>query len=173
MANLRSARFSLDFKLLRVSAEIAEDDRQCAWEFYTEMNTRVAVTGKRGDPDGNNFDGEIYIESLNSLYTFFKESRALMRRFPMGKIEINKEANLGIMIDRVMSIVLRPFLEKWQGRFRYWWDVESDHTKPFFERQKEFPELEEMLSEWSDLRRTMKTLNSDLLSKYQLIPLER
>ncbi len=62
-----------------------------------------------------------------------------MRRFPMGKIEINKEANLGIMIDRVMSIVLRPFLEKWQGRFRYWWDVESDHTKPFFERQKEFP----------------------------------
>ncbi len=138
MANLRSARFSLDFKLLQVSAEIAEDDRQCAWEFYTEMNTRVAVTGKRGDPDGNNFDGEIYIESLNSLYTFFKESRALMRRFPMGKIEINKEANLGIMIDRVMSIVLRPFLESGRGDSGIGGMLNQTIPNPFLSAKKNF-----------------------------------
>ena len=39
--------------------------RQCAWAFSVELSTRRAVTGDPKDPD--NFKGEIYAESFDSL----------------------------------------------------------------------------------------------------------
>ena len=37
--------------LVQIGGELADEDRQCAWELYTELSTRVAVTGKSDDPD--------------------------------------------------------------------------------------------------------------------------
>jgi hypothetical protein len=32
------------------------------------MSTRIAVTGKHNDPDCTSFEGELFIESLESLF---------------------------------------------------------------------------------------------------------
>ena len=60
--------------VITLGGELSEEDRQCAWELYTELSTRVAVTGKPGDPECQDFSGELYIESFQSLYSFFQEA---------------------------------------------------------------------------------------------------
>ncbi len=84
-----------------------------------ELSTRVGVVGKRNDPECKNFEGELYIESLQSLYTFFQETRKIMRGFPVGKLGNTNDDHLGILMNRVISDVLRPFLEKWQVNIRH------------------------------------------------------
>jgi hypothetical protein len=102
--------------------KLSEDDRQCAWELYSEIVTRVAVVGKRRDTTCEDFSGELYAESLDSLYNFFKECRGIMRKFPVGKLKEYKQEHLGVLINRILNDVFRPFLEKWSGprqwRFR-------------------------------------------------------
>ncbi|GFP19855.1 hypothetical protein HKBW3S03_01359 [Candidatus Hakubella thermalkaliphila] len=169
MVVLKKGSFSLDFAVLKLSGELSEEDRQCAWELYTELSTRVAVTGKQRDPDCRNFDGEVYIESLASFYAFFQEARRIMRSFPVGRISKNKKAHLGVFINDLMQNVLRSFLEKWQGDFRYWWEYRSNKQLYPFDRQREYPKLKEFLSDWSDARYVLRQLQQELVTLYQLV----
>ncbi len=76
--------FKVNLGFVQIGGEFDELDRQCAWELYCEIVTRVAVRGSL-DADGNEvFDGEVYAESLDSLYNFFLESRQIMKRYPVG-----------------------------------------------------------------------------------------
>ena len=129
MAVLKKGSFSINLGMVRLGGDLTDDDRQCAWELYTELSTRVAVAGKPSDPECTDFEGELYVESLDSLYNFFKECRAIMRRFPVGKLENDKDGHLGVVISRVIANVLRPFLEKWHVRFRHWWESQSNPRK--------------------------------------------
>src|SRR5262249_26057477 len=85
MPTLTKGSFSLNLGIVKLGGDLSDDDRQCAWELYTELSTRVAVTGKADDPDCVQFGGELYIESLDSLYNFFWEARGIMRKFPVGR----------------------------------------------------------------------------------------
>jgi hypothetical protein len=67
MPEIREGSFELDLGLVKLGAKLSEEDRQCAWELYTEIVTRVAVIGKRYDPTCEDFSGELYAESLDSL----------------------------------------------------------------------------------------------------------
>ena len=58
----------------------------------------------------------------------------------------------------MMTSVLRPFLEKWQVRFRHWWKYEGNPELSPLEKQNEFPNRDEFLSEWADLRAVMRAL---------------
>jgi hypothetical protein len=49
-----------------------------------------------------------------------------MRKFPVGRLSTNQKNHLGVMINRVMSEVLRPFLERWQIEYRHWWENQSN-----------------------------------------------
>jgi len=89
MPHLTKGSFSLNLGIVQIGGELADEDRQCAWELYTELSTRVAVTGKSDDPDCVDFGGELYVESLDSLYMFFREARGIMRRFPAGRLSTN------------------------------------------------------------------------------------
>ncbi len=169
MATLTKGNFSLNLGIIKLGVELSDDDRQCAWELYTELSTRVAVTGKSRDPDCTNFEGELYIESLLSVYRFFQEARSIMRKFPVGKIAGNNQQHLGIMISRVMEDVLRPFLEKWQVRYRYWWENESNPRLSPIKRQNEFPELEELLDDWVAVRWLVRELQKELVKVYRLV----
>ena len=73
MAPLTKRTFSLNLGIVQLDGELSDDDRQCAWELYTELSTRIAVTGKSKDRQCTNFDGELYIESLLLLYSFSKK----------------------------------------------------------------------------------------------------
>ncbi len=169
MPVLNRGSFSLNLGIVKLSGELTDDDRQCAWELYTELSTRVAVAGKPNDPECNDFEGELYIESLLSLYKFFKEARIIMRKFPVGKLSGNHRQHLGVMMNRMMSGVLRPFLEKWQIKYRYWWENESNPRLSPFQRQQEFLDLESFLSDWADVRWLMRELQKELVKVYSLV----
>jgi len=169
MPILSKGSFSLNLGIIQLGGELTEEDRQCAWELYTELVTRVAVTGKGSDDNCKNFDGELYIESLSSLYKFFQEARLIMRKFPVGKLTIDIQDHLGVMISRVMSDVLRPFLEKWQVDYRHWWDYESDKDKPPLQRQLEYPKLTDFLEDWCSVRWLMRKLQKELVRIYKLV----
>jgi hypothetical protein len=169
MAVLNKGSFSLNLGIVQLGAELSDDDRQCAWELYTELSTRVAVTGKGGDEECTDFSGELYIESLSSLYKFFQEARSIMREFPVGKIEGDNQDHLGVMINRMMEEVLRPFLEKWQVKYRHWWENESNPRLSPLDRQKEFPELDVFLQDWASVRWLMRKVQQELVSVYQLV----
>lgn len=171
MPALKKGSFSLNLGIVQLGGELTDDDRQCAWELYTELSTRVAVTGKCNDPECTNYDGELYIESLTSLYAFFQEARDIMRKFPVGKIAGNNKQHLGVMISRVMDDVLRPFLEKWQVAYRHWWDNISNPRLNPIDRQREFPDIEDFLADWSALRWLMRELQKELIAVYKLTDL--
>jgi hypothetical protein len=163
--------FSLDLHFVKLEAELSDEDRQCAWELYTELATRVAVTGKPHDKYCKDFGGELYVESLESLYTFFREARGIMRKFPVGKLGPTTQDHLGIFIGRALFGVLRPFLEKWQARFYHWWEYESDKTLAPFERQAQYPQLKEFLASWTNVRQIMREMQSRLTKVYKLAEL--
>lgn len=173
MPNLTRGGFSLNLGFVELSGELAEEDRQCAWELYTELCTRVAVTGKQTDPDCTDFSGELFVESLNSVYNFFQESRQIMRRFPVGRIGVSPDAHLGVMVNRVLADVLRPFLEKWHVNFRHWWENDSNPRLPPMQRQAEFPQIDAFRSDWAAVRWLMRSLQSELVSKYALTDVNR
>lgn len=168
MTTLTKGAFSLNIGIVKLSAELSDEDRQCAWELYTELSTRVAVTGKPTDPDCTNFDGELYIESLESLYAFFQEARRIMRRFPVGKLSITHKDHLGAMVSRAMANVLRPFLEKWQVDYRHWWEHQSNPRLTPIERQSQYPRLKDLLADWSAVRWLMRELQKELVRVYDL-----
>jgi hypothetical protein len=168
MAEIKKGDLSLDLGLIKLGAELTEEDRQCAWELYTEIVTRVAVSGKRANPACNDFSGELYIESFASIYEFFQESRKIMRQFPVGRIKDNNQTHLGWIIQHMLTNVLRPFLEKWHGDYRNWWEHSSNAKLPPFERQKEFPRLQEMLDQWGHLRLIIRQLEGVLAKEYKL-----
>ena len=166
---LEKGSFELDLKLIKLKADLSDMDRQCAWELYTELATRRAVVGKVSDPKCNNFEGEIYVESLDSLFRFFSEARAIMRKFPVGRISIKLQNHLGALVYRMMQDVLRPFLEKWHGQYRHWWEHESDTSLPPFERQAAYPKREEFLRDWTSVRWLMRHVEKRLIQVYKLV----
>jgi len=170
MTTLNHGSFSLNFGFITLTGNLTDEDRQCAWEFYVELSTRVAVTGKRDDPDCKNFEGELYVESLDSLYSFFKESRKIMRKFPVGRILANNNNHLGALINRALNDVIRRFLERWHVAYRYWWENESNKLVPPIERQRLFPEHEKFINEWTDVRWLMRRLAEEIIKVYRLIP---
>jgi len=173
MTIISKGSFSINLGLVKLLGDFTEDDRQCAWELYTELSTRVAVTGKPADSECSSFDGELYIESLNSLYTFFQEARRIMRQFPVGKLSVNQKDHLGVLISRMMENILRPFLEKWHVQFRHWWENQSNPRLSPFERQSEYPYLKEFLGDWSAIRWLMREVQKELVKVYALVDLKK
>lgn len=172
MPEIKEGSFTLDLGVIKLSGKLSEDDRQCAWELYTEIATRVAAVGKRNDHTAEDFRGELYAESLTSLYNLFQECRGIMRKFPVGRITSRNQEHLGVLISRVLADVIRPFLEKWNGRFRSWWASEFQKKGSPFEIQDTFPELKEFLNDWRDLRRMMRKVEHKLRDAYKLVPLD-
>jgi len=172
MANFSKGKFTINLGIIKLGSELTEEDRQCAWELYTEIATRVAVSGKRRDPECLNFNGELFVESLGSLYTFFGECRQIMRKFPVGRIKDENQQHLGCVIHDLLAHVLRPFLETWQVKFRTWWDSDEAKELAPFERQMQFTECEAFMKDWSDVRMIVRELEKTLIREYKLVNLE-
>lgn len=169
MVTIAKGSFCLDLGIVKLGADLSDLDRQCAWELFSEISTRVSVTGKLSDSECTNFEGELFIESLDSLYKFFQEARQIMRKFPVGRIAIENKNHLGVLISRCMDNVLRPFLEKWHVDYRHWWEHISNPRLSPFERQKEYPQLNDFKKEWCDLRLIMRALQKELIKVYSLV----
>ena len=172
MATITEGSFSLNLGFVQLGGTLSDDDRQCAWELYTEIATRVAVVGKRNDETAINFDGELYSEGLDSLYKFLQEARLIMRRFPVGRIKDFRQEHLGVLINRIVAHVLRPFFEKWNVVYRSWCAKAGKADASPYELQGQFPSKNELLKDWSDLRKIMRRVEAQLRYEYKLVPLE-
>ena len=172
MAVLKKGQFSLDIGFIKLGGDLTDDDRQCAWELYTEIATRVAVVGKRNDPTCNDYSGELYSESLDSLYAFFRECREIMKKFPVGRIKDPWQVHLGVFIYRMLSDVVRPFLEHWRGPYRAWSSRQQATQSSPYDLQEEFPQKNEFLADWSALRTIMRSVQRQLAKNYKLVPLD-
>lgn len=158
-----------DIKLLnfnKLGDDYHEHDRQFAWELYTELSTRVAVTGKANDPTCVNTDGELWFESFASLLAFCKELRILLRSFPASHSK--GSPNLGNLLLEITRVVLNPFLDKWRVDYLHWWEYASDKGKPPVQRQLEYPKSQPMLVEWRELKMTMRAVQETVLKTYKL-----
>ena len=49
MPELAEGNFSLNFGVVKLGGKLSEKDRQCAWQLYTEIVTRVAVCQRRNE----------------------------------------------------------------------------------------------------------------------------
>ncbi len=170
MATIKEGNFSINLGLVKLDGRLTDDDRQCAWELYAEIITRVAVVGKWSDQEAASFEGEIYAESFTSLHRFFQEARGIMRKFPVGRIDKPTKDHLGVMIQRILTDALRPFLEKWQGNYRSWWELQMKTPRNPFEVQAEFMDLKALLEDWSAIRRIMRRAAHEICEAYQLEP---
>lgn len=168
MPVITEGNFTIDFRVVKLGWKLTEQDRQCAWQLYTEIVTRVAVSGKRRDETSANFSGEIIAESLSSLHSFFQEARNIMKTFPVGKLKEKNQNHLGILIHDLLADVLRPFLETWQADFRAWWEQQDRTKSSWFELQQKYPKYDEMLKEWIYLRRLMRKVERQLCDEYRL-----
>jgi hypothetical protein len=171
MAVFEKGNFSLDLGFVSLGGDLSDADRQCAWELYTEIATRVAVVGKRGDAECKDFSGELYSESLDSLIKFFQECRGIMRQFPVGRIKDPRQIHLGILINRILARILRPFLETSAGKYRAWWANQPKEGSPY-EIQKQYPDAEKFLKDWADVRVVMREVETKLAEQYKLVPLD-
>lgn len=172
MPELKEGNFSINFGVVKLSGKLSEVDRQCAWKLYTEIVTRVAVSGKRRDENCTDFEGEVIAESFQSLYAFFKDAREIMKEFPVGKLKEKNQTHLGNLIHDLLADVLRPFLERWQADFRAWWEQQDRSNISWFEVQKKYPHYDELLRDWTDLRKLMRKLEHRLRDEYKLQKLD-
>ena len=132
----------------------------------------MAVVGKRRDPTCEDFSGELCAESLDSLYNFLRECRGIMRNFPVGKLKESRGEHLGVLINRILNDIFRPFLEKWSGPYRAWWAIAKNEKGSPRETQNQFPQLKHFLADWRDLRRLMRKVEETLRNEYKLLSLE-
>lgn len=161
--------FSVNLGFVSFGGDFDETDRQCAWELYCELITRVALVGKEDKEGQLVFTGEVLAESLESLHRFFLEARALMRRFPVGRLAPGRDPHhLGFFIGGLLEVVVRPFLEKWQALYRHWWAHQSDASLSPLERQERFPGMKEMREDWNQLRRFCRDSAAELAKRYAL-----
>jgi hypothetical protein len=172
MPELTEGSFTIDFGVIKLGGKLSEQDRQCAWQLYTEIVTRVAVSGKRRDETCSDFSGEVIAESLASLHSFFQEARNIMKAFPVGKIKETNQKHLGILIHDLLADVLRPFLEKWQADFRSWWEQQDRTGQSWFDVQNRYPKFQELLEDWAHLRKLMHKLEHRIRDEYKLQPIE-
>jgi len=168
MPEITEGNFTINFGIVKLGGKLSEQDRQCAWKLYAEIVTRVAVSGKRRDETCADFCGEVIAESLESLYAFFQEAREIMKEFPVGKLKEKNQNHLGIFIHDLLADVLRPFQEEWQADYRAWWEQQDRTNQPWFVIQKKYPKYQELLEDWTHLRKLMRKLEQQLRKEYKL-----
>lgn len=154
---LNTVKISLPW-LIGVEFEfnIQRNTKKIAWELYCELSTRVGVIDYLEEED-------IIISCLRSWYTFFlmardklksmdppKRHRSLLKtkkRIKNGSGKKGKKYSLSEVIIALLNDQLRPFLRKWHGVFKFYW--ESDHNKEILliERQKAFPDYDILINE--------------------------
>ena len=168
MSEISEGSFTINFGVVKLGGKLSEQDRQCAWQLYAEIVTRVAISGKRRDETSSDFSGEVITESLSSLHAFFQEARQIMKDFPVGKLKEKNQSHLGILIHDLLTDVLRPFLEKWQADFRVWWEQQDRSKQSWFKLQETYPKYRELLDDWTHLRKLMRKLEHRLRDEYKL-----
>lgn len=160
----RRGPFHLDLCFEALEGELAAEDRQCAWEFYTELVTRSAACGRVDGKGEQIFENELFPAEFASLREFLVEARGLMRRYPVGRLKADGPQHLGSLIGGVLQVAVQPFLERWDVRYSAWFQAQRDPARP------EFADLPLLIAEWRSLRALCREVVAALEQTYGFRP---
>lgn len=146
----------------------SKNTKGIAWELYCELSTRVGVIDfKEGE--------DLVIYCLDSWYKFFQFTRQKIKELDIPKKKkIEEIKKKGELINRhylseiILSLLneqLRPFLRKWHGIFRHYWEHDSDRSKYPVERQKDFSKYDDLIK---DLSLMQNKLNETAEGLYEI-----
>ena len=135
-------------------------DLQIAYALWVELSTR-----KIGLP--LDFENDVIVEVLDSWYEFFRITRELLKQVPISRVHANKETRTMVNIAiEVLNQGMRPFLTKWQARFRKWYleELEKDENKALSpqEIQRKYPQYDALVRE-------MQVVNQNMINYRKLL----
>ena len=143
----RLVNVKLDLKLpviggIQGTWEPDESEVRAAWELYVEMVTRTPL-GEFSLADGS------ARESLNSIYSLFHTTRALLRSYgpAVARPREGRELSLGYLAVSMLNLVLRPLLTRWHPRLQGWERVNLDTPEREWPDRIEFAEELDMVRE--------------------------
>ncbi len=135
-------------------------DLQIAFKFWAELSTR-----KIGLPIDE--DNDVIAEVYNSWHEFFKIARDLIKQIPVSKLRAQESTKQIVRISiALLNEELRPYLTRWQARYRRWWeaaiqDKENSELSPQ-ELQRKFPEYEKLMSDMKEVNRKLVAYSNTL-----------
>lgn len=146
-----------------VQAEIEIDNskntKNVAWELYCELSTRVGVVDFKPEED-------LIIYCLDSWYNFFQLARQKIKELKIPKkkkvkkrkkkSKTIKEYYLSEIILKLLNEQLRPFLRKWHGDFRHYWEFDSNEKDYPIKRQINFSNYDELIKEIDEMQNKLK-----------------
>ena len=151
----RLVNVKLDLKLPGIGGiqgtwEPDESEVRAAWELYVELVTRTPL-GEISSVEGSTR------ESLNSIYSLFHTTRAILRSSgpsvatPGG----GRRLSFGYLAVSMLNLVLRPLLAKWHPRLQAWERTNPDASEWEWQYRGEFLEAldatREQLEQYADL----------------------
>ena len=136
--------------------KIGKNDKKIAWQLYCELVTRVGVVEFIEDED-------IIVYCLDSWYSFFQFAREKLKDLKPRKKSKKAERDLPLIILKLLNEQLRPFLRKWHGQFRHFWDKEADQKLYPVKRQKSFPKYNKLVEDLKKLQIKLKQTSEALL----------
>ena len=143
-----------------MTTRLTPDDEvaSIAHQAWTELVTRKA--GIQVDDD------DIVVEVYDSWYSLFQALRLLAKEVPVSAL--HKSSDTKELLDTLISVmneVLRIHLTKHQTRYRDWWQATSDSNHsdlPPQERQREYPQYQELFAEMREVNRSLIILAETL-----------
>jgi len=168
MASFKLADLRISFGFSPLSGAARSEDRQCGWEFYTELVTRAAARGVSYKESAEDFAGEPLWDELVDLEGLAAELRSLICRYPVGRLEAAATDHLGLFMAQLLELVVRPFLQKWKTRFEVWCASEGEGRLPAFseERQQGFADREAMCRDWGSVRLCLREAATEVAAAY-------
>lgn len=117
IVKLEETKFKLNLGFLEAETtwKIDEVQKKAAWEVYVELATRI-TTAELNKGEG------LLRESLSSLYSFFPNTRELLKKYgPHIATPANpEETTLGHLMINLLNRVIRPVLSNWHPRLLAW-----------------------------------------------------
>ena len=127
-----------------------ESEVRAAWELYVELVTRTPL-GDIPPVEGSTR------ESLNSIYSLFDTTRAILRSSgpSVARPGGGRKLSFGYLAVSMLNLVLRPLLAKWHPRLHAWERTNPDASEWEWQDRKEFLDdldaTREQLEQYADL----------------------
>ena len=154
----KSQEVSLSFKGPTVRLVPDDEVARIAHQAWAELASRKAGILVEDD--------DVIVEVYNSWYALFGALRQLVKEVPVSALHRSSDAKT--LLDMLMATInegLRPHLTKYQARFRSWWKSSADSASEALspqERQREYPEYEELFADMREVNRNLIKLAESL-----------
>lgn len=141
-----------------LTLNIAKNDRQAAWNIYTQLSTRVAAV-----EFDESFDSAYLVHQ--SLYKMFDLIREEISKIPVERVRGDKSDNTVVFYMDILNKGIRPHLSKWHLPLEAFVKTEREKhpNESYFEIEKKFPLRKELIESLKAMNIRMNGYSKSLL----------